>query len=105
MKVMTILTIFFLGLCLLISGCGSSDEGATSITGNVVAEPTYNCKDLSALEYKTGNKQDRVDAEARELLTKTTAQGQRVQKFKVMKLDRELQKLKQDLAALQEKCS
>ena len=108
-KVKLILAVFMIMALFLVAGCGSSDsspstDSGADITGNAVAEPGYSCVDIAALKGKVTKKQARVDAEAKELLTKTTSQAQRVQKFKVMKLNRELKTFQQDLAALEAKC-
>ena len=99
--------IIFLASLLLLTACGSQDastEDAVEVTGSAVVEVGYSCGDLGSLTGKVTKRQDRVDAEAKELLTKRTPREQRVQKFKVMKLDREVKKLRQELVELKAKC-
>lgn len=109
----------FILLLGMVAGCGSQDtEGsdagnavsapsAKGITGNSVANLPYTCKDVAALERKIALKQERLEAENKQLISEVGKIGEtqlRVQQFKVLKLDREIEELSAELAKLKKKC-
>src|SRR3989338_398124 len=119
-KNLVVYTLFIVVLIFLV-GCGSQDtevsdssgntvsapSGAKGITGNSVANLPYTCRDLVALERKIALKNERLEAENKQLIGevgKVSETQLRVQQFKVLKLDREIEELNTELAKLQKKC-
>jgi len=119
-KNLVVCALFIIVLIFLV-GCGFQDteafdssgntvsapSGAKGITGNSVANLPYTCKDLAALERKIALKNERLEAENKQLIGevgKVSETQLRVQQFKVLKLDREIEELNTELAKLQKKC-
>lgn len=110
----------FILFSILLVGCGSQDTQSSDdsgntvstpsvkgITGNSVANLPYTCKDVAALERKIALKQERLEAENKQLISEVGKVGEtqlRVQQFKVLKLDREIEELSAELAKLKKKC-
>ena len=107
MMILLVLSAVFLTACAT-SDAPSQPSAAPNSAGSVgetTEQVLTGCDAIPTLNATWATKKQILEKEQKELLMETAALQQRLQKFKVLKLDREVKDLEKELGTLNTQCN